>query len=116
MATIYISGVAIFQGWPYFRGGLISGLSNFRGGHILGVATFQGGGGGATFQGWPHFRGGHISGVAKFQGWPHFRGGQISGVQIRGKEILYIYSDQVSADGSIQLFKLTPKCVYVRLF
>ena len=111
MATIYISGVAIFQGWPDFRVVKFQGWPHFRGGHISG-----GGGGGGTFQGWPHFRGGHISGVAKFQGWPHFRGGQISGVQIRGKEILYIYSDQVSADGSIQLFKLTPKCVYVRLF
>ena len=54
--------MSLFQGYPYFRGVHISGVS--------------------LFQGYPYFRGVHISGVSIFQGYPYFRGALISGVSL----------------------------------
>ena len=58
----------LFQGCPYFRGVLISGVSIFqgyKGAFISGVPLFQG---------CPYFKGALISRVPLFQGCPYFKG------------------------------------------
>ena len=91
---VLISGVFLFQGCPYFRGFLISGVSlfqgcpYFRGVRISGVSLFQGV---------------LISGVSVFQGCSYFRSLLISGVLISG--CLYFRGS------TFQGFHCTPKLI-----
>ena len=79
-----ISGVSLFQGYPYFRCVLISGVSSFQGypyfkdinALISRISSMP------LFQWCSYFRSVLILAVLLFQGCPYFRGTHISGVPL----------------------------------